>query len=102
MKNPDINAQTTPTVQVIGRMFTLLEILAGREEAVSLKEISEKSGLHPSTAHRILNDLATGRFVERPAAGSYRLGMRLLELGNLVKARLSVRDAALIPMRELH
>jgi DNA-binding IclR family transcriptional regulator len=28
--------------------------------------------------------------------------MRLLELGNLVKARLSVRDAALEPMRELH
>jgi DNA-binding IclR family transcriptional regulator len=28
--------------------------------------------------------------------------MRLLELGNLVKARLSVRDAALLPMRELH
>ena len=95
-------AATTPTVQVIGRMFTLLEILAEHEEAVSLKEISEKSGLHPSTAHRILNDLATGRFVDRPVTGNYRLGMRLLELGNLVKARLSVRDAALIPMRELH
>ncbi len=91
-----------PTVQVIGRMFTLLEILSGREEPVSLKEISERSGLHPSTAHRILNDLAVGRFVDRPMAGSYRLGMRLLELGNLVKARLSVRDAALLPMRELH
>ena len=83
-------------------MFTLLEILATREESVSLKEISEKSGLHPSTAHRILNDLATGGFVERPVAGNYRLGMRLLELGNLVKARLNVRDAALTPMRELH
>jgi DNA-binding IclR family transcriptional regulator len=69
---------------------------------MSLKEISERSGLHPSTAHRILNDLAVGRFVDRPMAGSYRLGMRLLELGNLVKARLSVRDAALLPMRELH
>lgn len=91
-----------PTVQVIGRMFTLLEILSSREEPVSLKEISERSGLHPSTAHRILNDLAVGRFVDRPMAGSYRLGMRLLELGNLVKARLSVRDAALLPMRELH
>ena len=67
-----------------------------------LKEIAEKSGLHPSTAHRILNDLATGRFVDRPMAGNYRLGMRLLELGNLVKARLDVRDAALTPMRELH
>ena len=83
-------------------MFTLLDILANREEAMSLKEISEKSGLHASTAHRILNDLATGRFVDRPAAGSYRLGMRLLELGNMVKARLNVRDAALAPMRELH
>jgi DNA-binding IclR family transcriptional regulator len=28
--------------------------------------------------------------------------MRLLELGNLVKTRLDVRDAALAPMRELH
>jgi IclR family transcriptional regulator, carbohydrate utilization repressor len=102
MKKPDSGASATPTVQVIERIFTLLEILASREEAVSLKEISEKSGLHPSTAHRILNDLATGRFVDRPAAGNYRLGMRLLELGNLVKARLSVRDAALAPMRELH
>ena len=69
---------------------------------MSLKEISEKTGLHPSTAHRILNDLATGRFVDRPESGTYRLGMRLLELGNVVKARLSVRDAALVPMRELH
>ena len=91
-----------PTVQVIERIFTLLEILAEGEEAIPLKEISEKSGLHPSTAHRILNDLATGRLVDRPSAGNYRLGMRLLELGNLVKARLNVRDAALGPMRELH
>ncbi|WP_342617275.1 IclR family transcriptional regulator [Rhodoferax sp. GW822-FHT02A01] len=99
-KDPDL--PSAPTVQVIERMFTLIDVLASREEPVSLKEISEKAGLHPSTAHRILNDLATGRFVDRPQPGSYRLGMRLLELGNLVKGRLNVRDAALAPMRELH
>ena len=99
-KTPSSSA--TPTVQVIERMFTLIDMLASREEAVSLKEISEKTGLHPSTTHRILNDLATGRFVERSQPGSYRLGMRLLELGNLVKARLNVRDAAMTAMRELH
>src|SRR3990167_11204142 len=91
-----------PTVQVIERMFALMDVLASKEEAISLKEISEKTGLHPSTAHRILNDLATGRFVDRTQPGSYRLGMRLLELGNLVKGRLNVRDAAVAPMRELH
>ena len=99
-KDPALS--TAPTIQVIERMFTLIDVLASREEAISLKEISQKTGLHPSTAHRILNDLATGRFVDRPEAGSYRLGMRLLELGNMVKGRLNVRDAALAPMRDLH
>jgi DNA-binding IclR family transcriptional regulator len=79
-----------------------MDVLASREDAISLKEISEKTGLHPSTAHRILNDLTIGRFVDRPEPGSYRLRMRMLELGNLVKARLNVRDAALAPMRDLH
>lgn len=92
----------TPAIQVLERAFALLDVLASHQDPVSLKEISETTGLHPSTAHRILNDLTIGRYVDRPEAGSYRLGMRLLELGNLVKARLDVRDAALGPMRELH
>jgi DNA-binding IclR family transcriptional regulator len=91
-----------PTIQVLERAFGLLDVLASYPDPVSLKIIAEQSGLHPSTAHRILNDLTIGRYVDRPEAGSYRLGMRLLELGNLVKARLDVRDAALGPMRELH
>ena len=102
MKKTDPSISPKPSVQVLERMFTLIDVLASREEAISLKEISEKTGLHPSTTHRILNDLTIGRFVDRPESGSYRLGMRLLELGNLVKARLSVRDAALTPMRSLH
>lgn len=102
MTKHDRAAAATPTIQVIERIFSLMDVLASREEAISLKEISEKTGLHPSTTHRILNDLTIGRYVDRPEAGSYRLGMRMLELGNLVKARLNVRDAAMTPMRELH
>lgn len=92
----------SPSIQVLERMFHLLDALAAHPDPVSLKHLSEQTGLHPSTAHRILNDLAVGRFVDRPEAGHYRLGMRLLELGTLVKARLNVRDAAMGPMRELH
>jgi DNA-binding IclR family transcriptional regulator len=94
--------EKSPTIQVLERAFTLLDVLASYPDPVSLKLIAEQARLHPSTAHRILNDLTIGRFVDRPEAGNYRLGMRLLELGNLVKARLDVRDAALGPMRELH
>ena len=102
MPRPKNDAHPTPTIQVIERMFALIDVLASGDESISLKEISAQTGLHPSTTHRILNDLTVGRFVDRPEPGSYRLGMRLLELGNLVKGRLDVRDAALSPMRELH
>ena len=90
------------TIQVLERMVSLLDALAQQPRAVSLKELSSRTALHPSTAHRILNDLVTARFVDRVDTGSYQLGLRLLELGNLVKARLNVRDAAMGPMRELH
>jgi len=89
-------------IQVIERLVSLLDALAEQPDSVSLKDLSSRTGLHPSTAHRILNDLVTSRIVDRAEPGAYQLGMRLLELGNLVKARLNVRDAALGPMRELH
>ena len=89
-------------IQVIDRLVALLDALAARREPTSLKDLSGTTGLHPSTAHRILNDLVGARLVDRIEPGTYQLGIRLLELGNLVKARLNVRDAALGPMRELH
>ena len=99
MSTPESRATA---VQVIDRMMSLLDTLAKAPDPISLKELAQRTHLHPSTAHRILNDMVTTRFVDRTEPGHYRLGMRLLELGNLVKARLSVRDAALEPMRELH
>jgi DNA-binding IclR family transcriptional regulator len=83
-------------------MMSLLDALAQSDEPESLKKLSEMTELHPSTAHRILNDMVACRLVERADSGTYRLGLKLLELGNLVKARLSVRDAAQLPMRALH
>jgi len=89
------------TIKVIVRMVQLLDALAARPGAVHLKDLSITTGLHPSTAHRILNVLCDHRMVERIDAGSYRLGIRLLELGNLFKQRLSVREVALPFMQEL-
>jgi len=96
------NEEGRTAIQVIERLVSLLDALAGQRDPVSLKELSLRTGLHPSTAHRILNDLVTARFVDRAEPGTYQLGIRLLELGNLVKSRMNVRDASLDAMRELH
>jgi IclR family transcriptional regulator, carbohydrate utilization repressor len=92
----------TPTVQVIERMFNLLEVLASREEPVSLKEISEKTGLHPSTAHRILNDLTIGRFVDRPEAGQLPPGHAPAGAGQPGQGPPERARRRAGPMRELH
>ncbi|CAB3937006.1 IclR family transcriptional regulator [Achromobacter insolitus] len=89
-------------IQVIERAMRLLDALAAQPDPVTLKELSATTGLHASTAHRILNDLVVGRYVERVDNGLYQLGMRLLELGSLVKGRLNVREAAISAMRSLH
>ena len=82
-RNPKITAPREKTaIQVIERMMNLLDTLAAHADPVSLKVLSQTTKLHASTAHRILNDMVVGRFVDRgDTPGSYRLGMRLLELG---------------------
>ena len=89
-------------IQVLGRATQLLDALAAQPDPVALKDLAKTTGLHTSTAHRILSDLVIGRYVDRVDNGLYQLGMRLLELGSLVKGRLNVREAAHEAMHALH
>lgn len=90
------------SIQVIERMMSLIDALSESPEALSLKALSKITGLHPSTAHRILAAMTHSRLVERYEAGTYSLGMRFLELGNVVKSRFNVRQIALPYMLDLH
>ncbi|MFT3961675.1 IclR family transcriptional regulator [Propionivibrio sp.] len=83
-------------------MMSLIDALADTAEPMSLKALSRLTGLHPSTAHRILAAMTQSRLVDRCEAGTYGLGIRFLELGNVVKSRFSIRDTALPVMQELH
>ncbi|WP_286164478.1 IclR family transcriptional regulator [Azoarcus sp. DN11] len=83
-------------------MMKLLDVLARHPDPAALKQIALETGLHPSTAHRILSAMAQSGFVERGEGGTYRLGIRLLELGSLVKSRISLRETAMPAMLRLH
>ena len=90
------------SIQVIERMMSLLGALARHATPVNLKQLAGETRLHPSTAHRILSVMVDNRLVDRIEPGTYRLGIRLLELGSLVKSRISVRQEALPHMQHLH
>jgi DNA-binding IclR family transcriptional regulator len=90
------------SIQVIERMMDLFDALARNADPVGLKQLAQSTGLHPSTAHRILNALVEYRMVDRIEPGTYRLGSRLMEFGHLVKSRINLRTEALPFMRQLH
>jgi DNA-binding IclR family transcriptional regulator len=94
--------ETKNSIQVIERMMKLLDVLSYYHDPVSLKQLAVETDLHPSTAHRILAAMTASGFVERAEPGTYRLGIRLLELGNLVKSRINIRDSAMPLMQRLH
>jgi DNA-binding IclR family transcriptional regulator len=96
----DKNAK--PSIQVIERMMHLLDVLSQHSTPATLKQLATATQLHPSTAHRILGVMVDNRLVDRIEPGMYRLGIRLVELGSLVKSRISVRQEALPFMHELH
>jgi transcriptional regulator, IclR family len=90
------------SIQVIERMMKLLDVLAQHADPVPLKQLALETGLHPSTAHRILGAMTTADSSSAADAGIYRLGIRLLELGSIVKSRISLRETAMPFMLKLH
>src|SRR4051794_27336230 len=82
-------------VQSLDRALDLLEALAGSDE-LGVSEIAARTGLVPSTAHRLLATLvARGYAAQSPASGRYLLGYKLLELTSGLQDRLQrLRTAA--------
>lgn len=86
-----------PRVQSLARALDLLEALADADE-LGVSEIAARTGLVPSTAHRLLGTLvARGYASQNPASGRYRLGYKLLELTGGVQDRLARLTSAARP-----
>lgn len=77
------------TVQSVARSLDLLEALAVPGE-LGLVEAATRTGLQPSTAHRLLSTLVERGFALQNAdTGRYLLGYKLLELASSVHQRTS-------------
>jgi len=87
-------------VQSLDRALDLLEALAGTDE-LGVSDLAARTGLVPSTAHRLLGTLvARGYAAQSPASGRYLLGYKLLELTSGLQDRLGRLRAAARPHLE--
>jgi DNA-binding IclR family transcriptional regulator len=88
-----MNQPESGSIQVIDRLTALLEAIARHRDPVSLKVLAADTGLHPSTAFRILAAATQNGLVAR-AGSNYRLGIRLLQLGSRVASHQDLRREA--------
>ncbi|MCC6006064.1 MAG: IclR family transcriptional regulator [Rhodobacteraceae bacterium] len=89
------------SVQTLERALALLTSLA-RTDKATLSDLALRTGMPPSSAHRLLMTLQAGRFVEfDETTAEWAVGIEVFRVGASFLRRISVTDAARDKMRAL-
>ena len=83
------------------RLVRVLDTFTTERTMQTATEIAKRTGLPPSTAHRIVGDLVSAGLLERDDENRIRLGMRLWELALRGSTALRLRQAALPHMEQV-
>jgi IclR family KDG regulon transcriptional repressor len=80
-------------IHVIDRAAQILDTFGFDHQELSVSEIGAKTGLHRSTAHRILMALEYNDLIKQnPDTGKYHLGIKLFKLGHQAVSQLNLRE----------
>ncbi len=89
-------------IQSVDRALQILETFSREKKELGVTELSNILGLHKSTTFGLLATLENRGFVDQNiSTGKYKLGLKLFELGNLVKDSMELRAIAYPILKEL-
>jgi IclR family KDG regulon transcriptional repressor len=82
-------------IQTIERASNILDILGQSPQGISIRDVSAKIKLPKGTIHRLLSSLSYFGYVRQDSkTRNYFLGLKLVELGNLLLSQLDLRKEA--------
>lgn len=85
--------------QSVERALGVLRCVEGEDDGVGVTELAQRTGLTPSTAHRLARALTeAGVLSQDPTTERYQLGPALVVLGRKAEQRLGYRQA--LPLLE--
>jgi DNA-binding IclR family transcriptional regulator len=99
-----VNRDSKPNnlVRTIERTSSILDILGESPQGIAIRELSAKIKLPKGTTHRLLSSLSYFGYVRQdPKTRNYFLGLKLVELGNLLLSQLDLRKEAEPLLRDL-
>lgn len=89
-------------VQTIERVSSILDILAQRTQGISIRDLSSNIGLPKGTTHRLLSSLSYFGYVRQETkTRNYFLGLKFVELGQILLGQLDLRKVAEPFLRDL-
>ncbi|MFM1653441.1 IclR family transcriptional regulator [Brevibacillus sp. B_LB10_24] len=101
-RNSEGMTKMKETVGVLDKALTVISVLEKTKDGIGLTEIAQLAGINKTSCYRILNTLMSDGMVEiGERTGTYRLGIRFLELGGIVQRRINLRQAALPALTHL-
>lgn len=92
------SARVTSTTLIRG--LEVLSAFRGMQETLTNSELSRRLALPRPTITRLCNSLAQAGYLHRVKAGSFTVGLRVLELSYPVLSSMTFRQRALPVMRE--
>ena len=81
-------------VQSLQRTFDILEVVGNSVAPVSLKYITDETGLPKSTVYRLLSNLEKRDYVRCDSNGTYRLGIQLLMMSQRAEQNFDIKNLA--------
>ena len=88
-------------VQSVERAINIIEVMAEEAAPVTVTELADKVNLKISTVHRLLSTLMHRGYVEQDENNKYKLGLKLMEIGNKVQHFADLRAVARPYLEEL-
>lgn len=86
---------------VLGKARLIVEAFEMEDDDLSLSELARRTGIAKASVHRLAGELLEWGVLERSGC-SYRLGMRVFELGARVPRMRILREAVRPFMEDLH
>lgn len=101
MTNTD-NKERVYRIKSLDKALTILECFSYQKKELNLSELAEQTGIHVSTAKRLVSNLTFRGYLQRDAGSRrYKLGLRLFEMGSIVLSSFSLREASAYSMSRL-
>ncbi|USH03498.1 IclR family transcriptional regulator [Grimontia kaedaensis] len=86
-------------VEAVERALAVLNAFSDKQSVLTLKEISDKTGLYKSTILRLIGSLEHFGFISKQLDGRYRLGPSLWRLGSIYQKSFD-SETVIRPMLE--